>query len=99
MAGRGAYLRNKQTHDQRVWPEERRTKIGNDTSWIASFVDLIAGTKTPITVDSILCLTLGATREEREVKLRKLSNMGWLHMYVVRGKTSNVFIRYEWTVL
>lgn len=107
MPGRGAYLRNKQQHDQHEFPkfENTATPSKTDTAWIPSFLSSIQGITTPLRLDSMLVLQLGATDEVREARLRQLCQLGWLKMSAVRVRTSgkvaqlgepSVFSHYEW---
>lgn len=95
--GRAAHARNKRRHDQRQFGEVKPKSISQDvsTAWVGPFVESLQGLATWINADSILALPLGATKREREFRLRQLSQMGILRMYVHKD---HEFVEYRWVV-
>lgn len=55
-----------------------------DTVWIPEFVSSIQGLEEYFTADSIIAASLGATVDDRMVKLRELARRGILHMTAYR---------------
>lgn len=104
MTTRGQYLRNKQTHSQRAWPEldkKPMAKPDEDTVWVGPFVAKLREaipTGMPIDLESPVVQELGTTPGARESKLRKLSSMGVLSMNVNRGPQGS-FLNYYWEVM
>lgn len=93
--GRAAHARNKKRHDQRQFGEVKPKSISQDvsTTWVGPFVESLQGLTTWINANSILALPLGATKREREFRLRQLSKMGILRMYVYKD---HEFVEYRW---
>jgi|SRR6478609_5961914 len=80
MTTRAQYYRNTTKHAQRGIAEKPVSKpMGTDTTWISEFVSSIQGLVGQFNSDSMIALQLG-DREQRVVRLRKLSAMGILRM-------------------
>lgn len=97
QAGRKAHAIHKAQHAQRDGEEKRTLQpVGTDTTWMGEFVSSIQGITTPFGVESVIALQLGDTREERIVRLRKLSALGVLHMSS-RFENGH-FVEFLWTL-
>jgi hypothetical protein len=81
MTSRSAYLRNKQTHDQREFPYERPKSApeGSNTAWIADYRERLV-------IGDVLVLAHGLGAELGEDRLRQLAKMQIVHMTAVRVK-------------
>ena len=93
--GRAAHARNQARHSQRSGGDVKRKlePIGSDTLWLPEFLSSAQGIGA-FSVNSLICLPLGETAEERELKLRKAASMGVLRMYAYRD--SGQFVEYRW---
>lgn len=83
-------------HDQRGIAARPARDINVELGWVAETMSSLEGTTTPIHVDSILALQMGDTRERRESRLRKLTELGFLQMSAKR--VGGKFVRFEWSV-
>ena len=81
-------------HDQRG-SASKPVVTRDDLSWASEFFSSIEGLTTPLRADSLIAMQLGATPAEREIKLRKLSSMGFMHMSVKQTEDGK-FSHYEW---
>lgn len=101
MANRSQWLRNKAQHDQREFGYVEPVKVDADeaTIWIPEFTSslehIASGTK--LTLKSMIVLQLGATPQERELKMRELSRRGIVSMHAERDDAGN-FVQFFWTV-
>lgn len=96
MVSRATHYRAKAKHDQRGFGESKPALPPRDTTtaWVGPFVSSIQGLTEPFSADSIIALSLGATTEERTVKLRELSKLGVLRMYALWENKE--FVGYRW---
>jgi len=89
---------------QRKKPLNQASK--EDTSWIPRAIETIRDlismdvTLTTRSFSSVFLLNDGSqmTEEHAERHLRKLTNMGWLHMSAKRDEENN-FVQFEWEML
>jgi hypothetical protein len=69
-----------------------------DTSWVPSAMERlrdIAALGAKITIRAYVATSVIINAEEAEVRLRKLTALGWLHMTASRDSDGN-FIEYVW---
>lgn len=99
MTSRASFYRSKSKHAQRSFGEVKKTlqPKGTDTAWITEFISSIQGLTGSFGIDSTIAMQLGATPEERMVKLRQACRLVVLHMTVVRDE-AGAFVEYRWTL-
>lgn len=95
QAGRKAHDIHKAQHAQREIGQEKPklAPVGSDTTWIPEFLSAAKGIDW-FNADSIICIGLGHTHQDRENALRKASAMGVLRMTAHRE--NGVFVEYRW---
>jgi len=95
MTSRSEYYRNQSKHAQRgIGEKPTPSKRDTNTAWIPEFVSSIQGLQGQFNVQSLIAMQLGATKDERLLRLRELSKMGILHMSSHRE--NGVFVEYRW---
>jgi len=82
-------------------PKQRAKALkseSTDLSWIVKSVDTlrdIVGDGVTITKSSASA-ALGLGESETEERLRKLTQLGWLHMSAVRSEDGVTFLHFKW---
>lgn len=98
MVSRATHYRNKARHDQREFGEVKPRLLNRDdsTAWRGAYIATLSNDMPAFNADSPIAAPLGATTEDRVVRLRELSKIGVLRMSAYRE--NGTFIEYRWTV-
>lgn len=95
MVSRASYYRSTAKHAQREFGQVKAKlePVGSDTLWLSEFVSSLQGIGS-FNANSLVCLQLGHSVEERTARLRVASRIGVIRMYAVRE--ADIFVEFRW---